>query len=94
VYLYYPVIGIIPQELLSVFPYSQFEFSVEITDEVIEDLAYIIFESILLLKKDTHISIIWCKEISWQQRLINKMTEILRNSKIRRPVKTVEIQCM
>jgi hypothetical protein len=93
VYLYYPIIGIIPYELLTLFPYSQFEIGVEITDKIIEDLTYIIFESISLLKKDTSITLIWCKEISWQQELINRIIKAMNNSKLQRHIKTMAIEC-
>jgi 7-cyano-7-deazaguanine tRNA-ribosyltransferase len=93
VYVYYPIIGVVPQELLFVFPYSQFEFGVEITDEIIEDLAYLIFESILLLKKDSFIAIAWCVEAPWQQKLISKLIRSLSASKVQRSVKIITLQC-
>ncbi len=91
-YLYYPIIGVIPAELHSVYPYSHFELGFSPTDNAISDLAYLIFEIFLKSDNVNGVWIVTCKE-DWQEKLYGKIAKIAENSDIGSKVKKIEFAC-
>ncbi|MEM0027268.1 MAG: tRNA guanosine(15) transglycosylase TgtA [Ignisphaera sp.] len=91
-YLYYPIIGVIPIELHSVYPYSHFELGSIPTGIVISDLAYLIFEILVKSSNVKETWIITCKE-GWQEKLYERIARIIKNSNIRVEVKKIVFTC-
>ncbi len=87
VYLYYPVIGAVPWELRHVYPYSQFELSLDkLTENIVIDLAHHIFKIIMMSKNASIIYLVSSGE-EWQEELYKKIVKLVENSGKRSSIK-------
>jgi hypothetical protein len=93
VYLYLPVLGLVPLRLMSVYPFSQFEVGLKVTEEIINDLAYLMLELILLSGKTKKVIVLWCMNIQWNTMLINRLIQIVKNSMLEENVHFVPDVC-
>jgi hypothetical protein len=83
-YVYIPILGIAPLQLVDHYPYSQFEFGLEIDGDVIDDLSYIILEKLLIERKTgklAKVNIYICQDIEWQRKLYNRLAYLTSSFK-------------
>jgi len=83
-YVYIPILGIAPLKLVDHYPYSQFEFGLEIDGDVIDDLSYIILEKLLIerkMSKLAKVNIYICQDIEWHRKLYNRLANLTKSFK-------------
>jgi len=77
-YLYHPVLGIVPYPLVNVYPFSQFETYTKYSYQNVKSLIYTLIEYILKISRSmkyARIMIFVCNKIEWQ----NMFGKLIRN---------------
>lgn len=82
-YVYFPILGLAPLQLVDRYPYSQFEFGPTITSSMIDDLSYLILELVLRaleLNRVVEVNIYLCRDSRWQRELFNRVITLVEAS--------------
>lgn len=78
-YVYIPILGIVPMYLIDKYPYSQFELGLKISNDIINDLSYLIFEALLRIVETSSkvvVNMHICSNVEWQEELYRRLIDL------------------
>ncbi|MEM2221655.1 MAG: tRNA guanosine(15) transglycosylase TgtA [Ignisphaera sp.] len=78
-YIYFPILGVAPLQLANRYPYSQFEFGLEVADDIIDDLSYLVFEILLKVRRigsTITVNMYVCQGEEWQEKLYSRLLSL------------------